>query len=58
MMARFITPGTRKLVRITADDADAMESAFDLFMGSEVAPRKAYIEGHFEDYDREALDLS
>ena len=58
MMARFITPGTRKLVRITASEAEAMESAFDLFMGTDVAPRKAFIESHFSDYNMEDLDLS
>lgn len=58
MMARFITPGTRKLVRITDSEAEAMESAFDLFMGTDVAPRKAFIESHFSDYNMEDLDLS
>ena len=58
MMARFITPGTRKLVRVTATDAEAMESAFDLFMGTDVAPRKAFIENHFDDYSMDQLDLS
>lgn len=58
MMARFITPGTRKLVRITASDAEAMEKAFDLFMGNDVAPRKSFIEDHFDDYSMDQLDLS
>jgi len=58
MMARFITPGTRRLVRVNAADAEAMEAAFDLFMGSDVAPRKMYIEDHFEDIDFDKLDLS
>ena len=58
MMARFITPGTRKLVRVTSADAKAMEQAFDLFMGNDVAPRKAYIEEHFDEYDMEDLDIN
>lgn len=57
MMARFITPGTRKFIRITAGDAQSMEESFDLFMGTDVAPRKTYIEEHF-DYDVTMLDLS
>jgi DNA gyrase/topoisomerase IV subunit B len=35
-----------------------MESWFDLFMGNDVVPRKAYIEDHFADYDMSQLDLS
>lgn len=58
MMARFISPGTRKLVRITAADAEASEAAFSLFMGTDPAPRKAFIESHFSDYSMEDLDLS
>ena len=58
MMARFITPGTRRLIRVTSADADAMTSAFDLFMGSDVVPRKEYIENHFDDYSMDELDLS
>ena len=58
MMAKFITPGTRKLVRVTATDAEAMNSAFSLFMGADAAPRKAFIESHFSDYNMEQLDLS
>lgn len=58
MMARFISPGTRKLVRITAADAEASEAAFSLFMGTDPAPRKAFIESHFLDYNMEDLDLS
>ncbi|MBR0399489.1 MAG: DNA topoisomerase [Mogibacterium sp.] len=58
MMARFINPGTRKLIRINAAEAAEMESWFDLFMGNDVVPRKAYIEDHFADYDMSQLDLS
>ena len=58
MMARFITPGTRKLVKITSADAALMAESFDLFMGSDVAPRKEYIEQHFDDYSMDELDIS
>jgi DNA gyrase subunit B len=58
MMARFITPGTRRFIRVTAADAEEMDSWFDLFMGGDVAPRKEYIEDHFADIDLESLDLS
>lgn len=58
MMAKFITPGTRRFIRITAAEASEMEKAFELFMGNDVAPRKKHIEDHFEDYDIDSLDLS
>lgn len=57
MMAKFITPGTRKFIRITAAEADEMERWFDLFMGSDVAPRKEYIEAHGHEF-MDNLDLS
>ena len=57
MMALFISPGTRRLVRVTASDAAEMEAWFDLFMGSDVAPRKEYIEEHGHEYMND-LDLS
>ena len=58
MMARFITPGTRRFIRVTATDAEEMESWFNLFMGNDVAPRKQFIEEHFSEIDLESLDLS
>lgn len=58
VMARFIDPRTRRLVRITGESAEEMAKWFDLFMGGDVAPRKEYIETHFEDYDMDDLDLS
>lgn len=56
VMAKFLNPDTRKLVQITADDE--MKQWFDLFMGNDVAPRKTYIEEHFDEFDKEDLDLS
>ena len=42
-MNKFITPGTRRLTRVTAEEAKEMEYWFDLFMGNDVPPRKQYI---------------
>ena len=57
MMAKFITPGTRRFIRITSAEAEEMEKWFDLFMGNEVAPRKQYIEAHGHEFMDE-LDIS
>ena len=57
MMAKFITPGTRRFIRITSAEAEEMEKWFDLFMGNDVAPRKQYIEKHGHEYFDE-LDIS
>lgn len=46
MMALFMAPGTRKLTRVTAEDAEEMTKWFSLFMGDEVGPRRDYIEEH------------
>lgn len=56
-MAKFINPETRHLVQVTAEDAETMEYYYDLFMGSQVEPRREYIEknGHLYMDD---LDLS
>lgn len=50
MMAKFITPETRRLIRITADEAVEMDRWFDLFMGDDVDSRKEYIETHGFEY--------
>ena len=57
MMHLFLTPGTRRLIRITQESAEEMEKWFNLFMGNEVAPRKEYIEEHFDEVDRLMLDV-
>lgn len=57
MMAKFITPGTRRFIRITSAEAEEMEKWFDLFMGNDVAPRKQYIEAHGHEFMDE-LDIS
>jgi DNA gyrase subunit B len=49
-------PRHRTLRRITFDDADAAARAFELLMGSDVAPRKEFIVQGAYDVDVEALD--
>jgi len=39
-------PTVRKLKRITADDAQKADEIFDILMGSDVAPRKRFIQTH------------
>lgn len=41
-----MNPDTRKLVRVTIDDAEAADSLFTLLMGEQVEPRKEYIMAH------------
>ena len=57
MMGLFIAKGTRKLTRITSEDAKEMAYWFDLFMGNDVAPRKRYIAENGYKY-MDDLDLS
>ena len=57
MMSIFIAPGTRKLTRITTEEAKEMEYWFDLFMGNEVPPRKKYITENGHMY-MDNLDIS
>ncbi|MDP3890159.1 type IIA DNA topoisomerase subunit B [Nocardioides sp.] len=49
-------PRRRTLRRITADDADAAASVFELLMGSEVAPRKEFIVQGAYEVDADAID--
>lgn len=44
MMALFMAPPTRRLVRVTAESAEEMAYWFDLFMGNNVSARREYIE--------------
>ncbi len=39
-------PSTRKMLRVTISDAEAADAIFDTLMGSEVAPRKKFIQTH------------
>ncbi len=49
-------PRRRTLRRITLRDAEAVESVFELLMGSDVAPRKEFIVAGADDLDRARID--
>lgn len=48
MWETTMSPETRRLIRVTAEDAQQMNEYFKLFMGSDITPRRKYIEenGH------------
>ncbi|GAX81704.1 hypothetical protein CEUSTIGMA_g9132.t1 [Chlamydomonas eustigma] len=52
-----LNPETRKLRRLTIDDASAASHIFTLLMGDKVAPRRALIEAEGVKYRFEDLDL-
>ncbi|MEK9132773.1 MAG: DNA topoisomerase (ATP-hydrolyzing) subunit B [Patescibacteria group bacterium] len=41
-----MNPETRTMLRVTIDDAEQADAIFDTLMGSEVAPRKKFIQTH------------
>jgi DNA gyrase subunit B len=41
-----MNPETRMLKQVTIDDAEIANEIFDILMGSEVAPRKKFIQTH------------
>jgi DNA gyrase subunit B len=41
-----MNPETRKMLQVTIEDAEAADRIFDILMGSEVAPRKNFIQTH------------
>jgi len=41
-----MNPEYRKMKQVTIEDAEAADRVFDLLMGSEVAPRKHFIQTH------------
>src|SRR5690606_42135526 len=49
-------PGHRTLRRVRIEDAEAASAAFELLMGSEVAPRKQFIIEGAEELDLERID--
>lgn len=48
MWETSMNPETRRLIRVTAEDAQQMNEYFKLFMGNDITPRRKYIEenGH------------
>ena len=50
-------PATRKLKRVTAEDAAEADRLLSMLMGSNCAPRKAFITEHAETLDWDALDI-
>lgn len=46
-----MNPATRLLKQVTIDDAAAADETFDILMGSEVAPRKRFIQTHAKQAD-------
>ena len=51
-----MNPSHRLLRRITAKDAAASDQIFELLMGNEVAPRRDFIVGSADEFDRERID--
>lgn len=46
----FMTPGTRKLIRITMNDVKKAEKNLELWMGDDAEPRKKYMTEHGNEY--------
>jgi len=44
-----MNPETRKLIKITVEDAARADNVFTMLMGSEVPPRKRFIQAHAKD---------
>ena len=49
-------PRTRMLRRIRMEDAEQASKIFDLLMGDDVPPRKAFIVDNADDFDRSKID--
>ncbi|MCL1830987.1 MAG: toprim domain-containing protein [Oscillospiraceae bacterium] len=50
MWMTTMNPETRRLIKITTQDAEDMAEAFDLFLGDNLVGRKNYIAEHGSDY--------
>lgn len=57
MMAIFMNPETRKLIKVVPNTVEEMNEWFELFMGSRVEPRKNYIVANLDQY-QDSLDLT
>ena len=51
-----ITPGYRRIIRVTTEDFDSDYELLQLFQSNEVAPRRKYIENHAQFIKREFLN--
>lgn len=51
-----MNPRTRMLRRIRMEDAEQAAGIFDLLMGDDVPPRKAFIVDNADDFDRSKID--
>jgi DNA gyrase subunit B len=54
LWATTMDPARRTILQVTAEDAMAADSVFTQLMGEEVAPRKKFIQSH---YDKATLDV-
>ena len=50
-------PRFRTLRRVTAEHAEAAERAFELLMGTDVAPRKEFLIAGAAELDRSRIDV-
>lgn len=48
---QLVDPYTRDLVRLVASDMNEFNEYLEIFKGADVAPRRDYLEEHFNDYD-------
>lgn len=48
---QLVNPETRDLVQLVTDDMNEFNKYLEIFKGNDVAPRRAYLEEHFNDYD-------
>lgn len=55
MWETTMNPETRKLIQVMPEDAEETLKNFEMFLGDDLAGRKAYIEDNLHDYIEEAL---
>ncbi|AYP68325.1 DNA gyrase subunit B [Bacillus phage vB_BcoS-136] len=56
MWETTMNPETRKLIQVIPEDAEETLKNFEMFLGDDLAGRKAYIEENLHEYIEEALD--
>jgi len=50
---QLVNPATRNLHQLVASDMNKFEEYLEMFEGGDVAPRRDYLEAHFNDYEEE-----